>query len=371
VDSETEASITWSQALAWRMKRQLLEPVGAGSVAGVVRRLGAVPSMDESLAELAVRTRCSRSRPGELAQALADGEVIKAFAFRGSMHYLAPEEGGMYLAIRSAGRQWELPSWVDHYRLTAADWPDFRAAVRAALSDGPLTIVELGVALSRHRAFRHLKPVFDEGAGILIKPLSWQGDLSFGPLRDGRRTVQGLDSNPRWRGIPDLDEAGAQAILAYFRTYGPATLDNLHYWLGDGLSAGRKRLDSWFQGLGDRLVAVDVEGSVAYVVREDVDALEGTPASDAVRFLPGHDQWVMGPGTKDTHVTPSTRRDLMTRKANPVIAGGVVCGTWARDGDEITVTWLDERPRPQKAIERETRRLAAVLDRDLRLTLAS
>ena len=199
---ETEASVTWSQALSWRMERQLLDPVGAGSVTGVVRRLGAVLSMDESLAELAVRIRCSTSRPGELVEALADGEVIKAFAFRGSMHYLSPEEGGMYLAIRSAGRQWELPSWVDYYRLTASDWPDFRAAVRAALSDGPLTVVELGQALSRHRAFRHLKPVFDEGAGILIKPLSWQGDLSFGPPRDGRRTLQGLESNPRWGASP-------------------------------------------------------------------------------------------------------------------------------------------------------------------------
>ncbi len=79
----------------------------------------------------------------------------------------------------------------------------------------------------------------------------------------------------------------------------------------------------------------------------------------------------MGPGTKDAHVTPSMRRDLMTRKANPVIAGGVVCGTWARKGDEVTVTWLDERRPPRKAIERETARLAAILDMDLRPTMAS
>ena len=207
--------------------------------------------------------------------ALADGEVVKAFAFRGSMHYLSPEEGGIYLALRSAGRQWELPSWVEHYRLTPSDWPDFRAAVRAALSDGPLTVVELGRALTRHRAYRHLKPVFDEGAGTLIKPLTWQGDMSLGPPRDGQHTFQRLDSNPRWRGIPDLDDAGPRAITAYFRTYGPATLDHLHYWLGDGLSAGRRRLEAWFSELGDRLVAVDVEGTAAYVVREDVDALDG------------------------------------------------------------------------------------------------
>ena len=86
--------------------------------------------MDESLAELAVRTRRTTSRPGELARGPGGREVIKAFAFRGSMHYLSPEDGGIYLALRSAGRQWELPSWVDYYRLTPSDWPDFRAAVR-------------------------------------------------------------------------------------------------------------------------------------------------------------------------------------------------------------------------------------------------
>jgi hypothetical protein len=126
-------------------------------------------------------------------------------------------------------------------------------------------------------------------------------------------------------------------------------------------------LGSWFTGLGDRLVPVDVEGTLAYVAREDVDALQVTHPSEAVRFLPGHDQWVMGPGTKDAHVTPPARRDLVTRKANPVIVGGVVCGTWARRGSDLDVTWLDERRPPRKAMEHEAGRLAAILGTDLRL----
>jgi hypothetical protein len=102
-------------------------------------------------------------------------------------------------------------------------------------------------------------------------------------------------------------------------------------------------------------------------VREDVDRVTSATPSEAVRFLPGHDQWVVGPGTKDEHVTPPSRRDLMTRKANPVIVGGVVCGTWARKGDDLTVTWLDARPRPTAAVAREAERLAGLLDADLRL----
>ena len=367
------ASITWADALGWRMERHLLDPVRSDSGADVVRRLGAVLSMDESLAELAVRTRRTASRPGELAQALADGEVIIAFAFRGAMHYLSPEEGGITLALRAAGRQWELPSWVEFYRLRPADWPDFRAAVRDALRDGPLTYAELGEALTKHRAYRHLKPVFDEGSVTLIKALTWQGDMSLGPLRDGQRTFQRLDSNPKWKGIPDLEDAGPRAITAYLRTYGPATFDHVHHWLGDNLSAGRKRLDRWLSDLADRLVAFDVEGTTAYVAVEDAESLTGARPSNAVRFLPGHDQWVMGPGTKDSHVTPPALREAMTRKANPVIVGGVVCGTWAvkkgkkHERNELAVTWLDERQPPQEAVEEEAQRLAAILGDDLRL----
>ena len=172
------------------------------------------------------------------------------------------------------------------------------------------------------RAYRHLKPVFDTDPWTLMKPLTWQGDMSLGPRRDGKATFQRLDLNPRWTGVPDLEDAGPRAITAYLRTYGPATVDHIHYWFGEGLSAGRKRLNSWLAGLGDRLVAVDIEGTTAYVVREDVDSLLAAESSNSVRFLPGHDQWVMGVGTKDVHVTPPSLRALVTRKANPVIVGG-------------------------------------------------
>ncbi len=364
-----EAHLTWPQALGWRLGRHLLDPVGPASAAEVVRRLGAVLSMDESLADLAVGVRSTTARPGDLAAALADGTVIKAFAFRGSMHYLSPEEGGIYLSVRTAGRQWELPSWVEYYRLTPSGWPDFRAAVRDALADGPLTIGEIGAVVTRHQPYRHLEPVFAEGAGTLIKPLTWQGDMSFGPPRDGRHTFQRLDTNPRWAGVPDLDDAGPRAVTAYLRTYGPATLDHVHHWLGNGLSAGRKRLDRWIAGLGDALVAVDIEGTRAYVAREDVESLCAATASDVVRFLPGHDQWVMGVGTKDEHVVPPPLREAMTRKANPLVVDGVVRGTWARKGDSLTVTWRDRGPRPDAAIRQEAGRLAEILDKDLQVTL--
>jgi Winged helix DNA-binding domain len=363
-------SMTWSQALGWRLRQQLLDPIGTESVAGVVRRLGAIPAQPDAAAELAVRTRRQRSRSGEVARALAEGRIIKTFAFRGATHLLTPEDGGAYLALRGASRMWELPSWQSYYNLTPADWPLLREAVREALAGGPLTRDELGAAVTARARFRHLGFAFGEGSGTLLKPLGWQGDMSFGPPRDGHATFQLLDGNPRWAGVPDLDEAGPHAAEAYFRTYGPATPDHLHYWLGEGLGAGRRRIRSWLAGLGDRLAEVEIDGQPAHLLREDLEELAATPPTTAVRLLPGYDQWVLGPGTADRHVVPPARRQLVSRQANLVIAGGVVSGTWSRTDDQIVTTWFAEAgPPPQDALADEVARLATILGRPLQPTV--
>src|SRR5262245_21142834 len=199
------------------MRRQLLDPIGTESVAGVVRRLVAIPAQVDASAELAVRARREQSRSGEVARAVADGRIIKTFAFRGATHLLTPDDGGAYLALRAASRMWELPSWQSYYGLAPSDWPLLREAVREALADGPMTRDELGAALTARPKFRHLGFAFADGASTLLKPLAWQGDMSFGPPRDGRATFQRLDSNPRWTGVPDLDDAGRHAVEAASR----------------------------------------------------------------------------------------------------------------------------------------------------------
>jgi hypothetical protein len=195
--------------------------------------------------------------------------------------------------------------------------------------------------------------------------------MGFGPPRGGQHTFQRLDTNPRWEGVWDLDEAGPYAIEQYVRNYGPATYDHLHHYYGGNVSAPRKLLNGWLAQVQDRLVEVDVEGEKHYVMEEDLDELMATTPSRVVRFLPGHDQWVMAPGTKDVHVTPTSRRDPVTRKANLVIAGGVVCGTWSTKGDDLTVTWFEDAGRvPRQAITEEAARIGDILGRERELTIA-
>ena len=363
-------ALTWAQALAWRMRRHLLDPVAEASVAAVVRRLGAVPAWPEDLAELAVRTRRQHSRPGEVAEAVARGEVLKTYAFRGATHLLAPEEGGAFLALRAAGRMWERASWQRHYGLTPADWPELREVVRDALADGPLTRDELVGDLTAHQLFGHLGPKLD-GNETLLKALAWQGDLCFGPPRNGAATFQLLADHPRWPGLPELDDAGRWAVESYLRSYGPATPEHVQYWLGDGLGAGRRRVQGWFDSLVGALAEVQLDGETAYLMADDLDELGSTDPTDAVRLLPGHDQWVLGPGTADPHVVPPPHRAVVSRGANLVVAGGVVAGTWSVKGDDVRIAWFPEAsPADSRALDEQVARLSTLEDRRLRPVLS-
>jgi len=361
-------SISWSQAFAWRLRRQFLDPRGSDPVEGVVGRLGTVKADPHDAAELAIRIRQTESEPGEVARALADGRLIKTFAYRGATHLLTPEDAGAVLALRASSRMWELPSWQSYYGLKPSDWPALLDAAREALSGEPLTFDEFGAAISAVPRFRHLGFVFRERNWTLIKPLAWQGVLCFGP-EGGRTTFQALERNPRWPGLLDIDDAGAAAVESYLRAYGPATLHHLRYWFGQGLSAGGKggtAIKSWLARLGDRVIDVDVEGVPALLMSDDLDALAASQASRKILLLPAFDQWVMGPGTADANVVPPAKRGLVSRGANVVIEGGRVSGTWSLATDLLNVTWFGERRGSRRQeIRDEVARLAGILARPL------
>jgi hypothetical protein len=368
--------VTWPQALAWRMRRQLLDPTPRMPVDGVVRRLGAVQAQVASSAELAVRVRRRGSRRGEVARALANGRLLKTWAMRGTLHLLTPEEGGAFLSLMAAGRSWERPSWQRYFGMTPLRMERLRAIVREEIAERPLTRQELIEAVGSRRGFKSVADGLRSGWGTLLKPIAWQGDLVFGPSAGTRVTFTTPQAaSQRWAGLPEPDEAAPIAIRAYLGAYGPATVEAFSFWVAGGWFS-RARLRGWFAELGDALVEVDVEGERAWILAEHADELSATRPTTAVRLLPGFDQYVLGPGTKDGRVTPARRRTDVSRTAGwispVVVAGGVVSGTWELDGTHVRVAWFTEAGRvPRKAIAKEVDGLATLLGLDVRADVRS
>jgi len=368
--------VTWREALAWRMERQLLEPIRDASVTDVVRQLGAVQAQVASSAELAIRLRRRASRPGEVAAALKRGDLLKTWAMRGALHLITPAEGAAFLSVIAAGRSWERPSWQRYFGLTPAKMARFRATVREAMDGRTLSREDIVAAVAADGQLASLADELRSGWGTLLKPLAWQGDLCFGPSQGNRvMFVRPDDASRRWTGLPDPEDATPVVIAAYLRAYGPASPDRFGRWLAGGWFP-RRRLKAVFAGMGDRITEIEVDGEPAFVLSEDIDELATTRPTAAVRLLGGFDQYVLGPGTDDGHVTPAARRRDVSRQsgwiAPVVVHRGSVAGTWKLDGDRVTVEWFEESGRvPRAALEREVGRLGAILDRDVALEIAS
>jgi Winged helix DNA-binding domain len=364
-------SVSWPAALAWRMERQLLAPVGRLPVDGVVRRLGGVQAQVASAAELGVRVRREDSMAGEVDRALADGALIKTWAMRGALHLLAPDVGSALLSLISAARPWSRPGWDRYFDMNPDRWAAYFEAARTALDGTTLTREELIAGIGANPDLRHLADEMRSGWGTMLKPLAWQGELCFGPSRGTRVTFRRpADASPDWTGLPAPEEAAPIAVEAYFGAYGPATLEAFNHWMGGGWL--RKRAIRELVGAdgGGRLAEVDVDGRRAWVLAEHVDALAGSQPTSAVRLLPNFDAWVLGPGSKDEHVVPPGRLAAVSRQAGwispVVIAGGKVAGTWRIDGDRLAIDWFSERGRPPRNdLAEEIDRLAGIVGRGL------
>ncbi|MFN2557891.1 MAG: DNA glycosylase AlkZ-like family protein [Nitriliruptorales bacterium] len=368
--------LTWDRVLAWRMRRQLLDPRSTADAVAVVRRLCGVHAQVASSAELAVAARQLDPHQGEVDAALATRVLMKTWAMRGTLHLLPPEQAGAYLSLVAAARSWERPSWQRAFGVSAADMAALIDAVADALDRRVLDRDELVAEVVARTGSRHLEAQLRSGWGALLKPLAWLGHLCHGPSKGNRVTFTRPDTwLPEWRGVPEPQDGARFVIPAYLRAYGPARMETFDGWLTRGIS---RKLDlrAWFATLDDELVTVDVEGQECYALAEDVDEIAATAPTTAVRLLPGFDQWVLAPGTGDERIVPARRRSEVSKSAGwispVVIVGGHVVGVWQLEGKTLAVRLFEEAGGVAwTALGAEAEHIEKFLARDLRLSVAS
>lgn len=360
------------RALSWRLRRHSLDPASAPTATDVLDRVLALRGWPEDSADLAVGLRMASLDPGAVERTLDAGGLIRSYAFRGGSYVFTPEVAALVLSARTVTRAWETRRWQHQGGFELDDWEPLREAVCAALVDGPLTREEISARLAETDLQHLADAARGQGADSLYKPLHWWGDICFGPTRDGASTFRLLRGDPRWPGPPEIDDAGSELVRRYLHSYGPATPENLTYWLTEGLGVPRRRLEQWLAGLSDELVTGSLDGQTAYLLQADRDEVRAAEPSRTVHLLPAYDPWVLGPGTADGRVVPPSRRARFSQGAHPVVWRGVVSGTWRLQGDVAVVSWFDEAGEaPHDELGDGVQRLATALGRELTTTLVA
>jgi hypothetical protein len=360
---DSGVELSWPQVLAWRLRRQLVEPRGRRAPAAVAAAIAGVQAQVASSAELAVGVRRRRPRPGDVDRALwRDRSLVRTWAMRGTLHLLPADEAPSYVAALSTVRPWRQKAWERSFGVTATEVERITAAIGEALEGRALTREQLAEEVVRRaKAAGHAERLAS-GWAELLKPAAFQGLLCHAPPDGARVRFTRPDTWVEgWRAV-EPDEGGSHVVRAFLRGHGPATIDAFARWFA---RLRPTHVRPWFERIADELVSVSIEGRPALALADDLPSLRRQAPTDVVRLLPGFDQYVLAAERENEAVLPRPLKAEVSRTAGwispVVVAGGRIVGVWELDRDAGRITARLAARVPKAALEAEAAHVASAV----------
>jgi Winged helix DNA-binding domain len=367
--------VTWDQVRAWRARRNHLEErAPKRRMLAVVGDMCAVQAQVQSAAELSLWARVEDLKPGDVRDALWKRRTLaRTWSIRGTLHLHRSTELPLYTAALSTNRRWLTGAWLRYVGLDADGFESLQKAIRAALTDRPMTREELSEKVGR-RLGSTARERLASGWGTLLKPAAFRGALISGPPRGQNVTFVRPDRwLKEWKPVPPA-EGMREVVRRYLRAFGPATAANFAAWWGDQPGPAKRVVAE----LEDELAEVDVEGTTALALRRDVRELSAIQPSMTVRLLPNFDAYVMGFRPRD-RLYEKRFASRVSRTAgwiSPVVlVGGWVAGAWEYErtgnGVEVRVEPFQRLAAGQRReIKAEAERLGEFLEAPVRTAFA-
>jgi hypothetical protein len=346
------------QVLAFRLARSGLTARRARGLA----EAAACPASDFSrdAALLALAARAEGVTREAYHRAVDAGDVVVAHIVRGAIHALAPADHALYGPALIARDDAELGAQLGRQiqRLAAEKGfaptealEEVTAATRDALARGrALDRTALHEAL-RQRVRPDLMPWCKGCGSHHVAPMLWR----YATVQAGVR----LDAERRYRrGEPGRAPGASEAVRRFLRFYGPAAPGDFAEWAGLAKPHAARLWDE----AADELAEARVGKRAAWLMRDDVDALESPPAAEGIRLLPPGDPYLQKANRPLLAPDPALRKRLFRPVASPgaVLRDGRLAGLWRARAKgrkaELTVEPLGRLRRGD--LEEEARRVA-------------
>jgi len=345
------------QVLAFRLARSGLAVRSARTLA----EAAACPASDfaRDAALFALGARAEGVSRDAYHRAVDAGDLVVAHVIRGAIHALAPEDHALYGRALIARDDGELAAQLGRQvqRLAAEKGfspsealEEVATATTDALANGrTLDKNELHEKL-RGRVHADLMPWCRSCKSHHVAPMLWR----YATVAAGAR----LDSERRYTsGEPGRTPPASEAVRRFLGFYGPATPDDFADWAGLAKPHARRL---WHEAAGD-LAEIRVGKRTAWLLREDVGALESPPAVEGIRLLPPGDPYLQKPNRPLLAPDPELRKRLFRPVASPgaVLSDGRLAGLWRvkAKGRKAEITVETFRRLPRGDLEEEARRV--------------
>jgi hypothetical protein len=288
----------------------------------VVRWFGAVQSQDYLGAKWAVAARMPSLTSAAFDPLLADGSIVRTHVLRPTWHFVAREDVRWMLELTGPRVQAISAPYYRKLELSPAMLRRSSDAMAKALAGGGrMTRPELTRVIQGARV-----PTDGIRLGFILGNAELERVICSGGLRGRQQTYALFDEQVGPGASFDRDGAVAELVLRYFRSHGPATLNDFAWWSGLTVADARKGIEA----AGDTLIEERVEGRSYWT---PADAPKARLTAPLVRLLANYDEF--GVAYRDHGLTlDHARLDMAASEtaalAHSILEDGWVVGGWKR-----------------------------------------
>ena len=285
--------------LRQRLHNQKLSSSEIENPADVVRWMGAVQAQDYGAAKWALALRMRNATHAQIEEAFNEGRIIRTHVLRPTWHFVAPEDVRWLLELTGPQVNRRSGSGYRMFELDDAVFKRSNRVLTKALRGGKhLTRATLKAALNKSGV------AADNGvrlAHIMLRA-ELDGVVCSGPRIGNQFTYALLEERVPPAKTLTRDEALAKLTQRYFRSHGPATLQDFIWWSG--------------------LTTADAKRGVELAGEKETQSPNRIKHS--CHLLPAFDEYFVAYKTRDGGLGPT------------IIINGKPVGTWNRESLNIS-----------------------------------
>ena len=318
----------------------------------VVAWMGMMQAQDYRMMRWAVAMRTTRPSIRAFEKDFNQGRIVRTHLFRTTWQLVPGEDYGWMLALCRESALRGLRGWMNAngVSITEAEqdavqqvFCDVLSKRRSVLkSDFAGALENRGMAMPDQRLSYHIR--LAEYAGMLCS-----GDLT--PLKKSYALV--AEKLPQTQFLP-REEALARLAGRYFRSHGPATLEDFAWWCGLGLNACKKGMDA----IGAELIRERWKGLDLFSHK---DGRSRGFRRGCVHLLPPYDEYLIGYKSRHVALHPDHSHHAHNNRGifwPVVLLDGEVVGNWNTSSGKVAVDLFHpELPLDESALKNETERL--------------
>lgn len=305
-----------------RMANQQISSRKFKSVKELVGYMGAFQAQDYPMSKWAIGLRLEDATEQTINNAIDKGEIIRTHILRPTWHFVSTDDISWMLKLTASKIRTSMSSRNKELELTEAVFKKSNKIIISALSgNNHLTREEIVALLNKAKI-----KTDNNRASHLLAEAELTGIICGGKSKRNKHTYALLEERVPIDIKMTMDGAASKLAGIYFKSHGPASVQDFSWWSGLNLNTAKKALEM----IKHELVSFNSD-TLTYWYSGIL--IENKDKKESVYLLPTYDEYMISYRDRTAVIIDEDHRKVISNNGifrALIVVNGKITGTWRR-----------------------------------------